>query len=50
MVGQGLLDGIHELLVQREGVGFNPPLVGVVDVPMDGAPYFNSEDTIVGTP
>ncbi len=31
-VGQGLLDGIHELLVHREGVGFKSPVVRIVDV------------------
>ncbi len=48
-VGQDPLDGIHELLVEREGVGFNSSLVGVVDVPLDGAPHFSREDTMVGT-
>ncbi len=48
-VVQGPLDGIHELLVQREGVGFNSSLVGVVDVPLDGALHFSREDTMVGT-
>ncbi len=43
------LGGIHELRVQREGVGFNSSLVGVMDVPLDRAPHFSREDTMVST-
>ena len=47
--GQGLLDGIHELMIHGEVGGLLSPLIGVVYVPMDRSAHLCRKDTVVRT-